>query len=303
MRAVLLAILLAVPATYAAVADEQAAGARLSDTYPHLCAGCLRFARVEDLKEGVIASADGLIISQKDIDEETSASPASLREQVRKYPMYALEQMITRKLILREAQNWAGQVGKDSKTPEQALVREYLASQIPKIDVSSQEVEELYAEQAEKFGGASLETMRATIADYCREEKRTGAELSFMDLVGKRRGILVSAAWVKKQAEAWAKNPVEQARASGKPSFVNFGVIGCCDIMHPVIEAIRPVYGDRLNVVFVHVGEEKILASLYGIRSIPVQVFMDKAGKEQSGHTGALSKEEVKAKLAELGVK
>ena len=46
-----------------------------------------------------------------------------------------------------------------------------------------------------------------------------------------------------------------------------------------------------------------VLASLYGIRSIPVQVFMDKAGKEQSRHTGALSKEEVKAKLAELGVK
>ena len=35
-------------------------------------------------------------------------------------------------------------------------------------------------------------------------------------------------------------------------------------------------YAGRANVVFVSVREEQILASRYGIQSIPVQIFFDK---------------------------
>ena len=56
-------------------------------------------------------------------------------------------------------------------------------------------------------------------------------------------------------------------------------------------------------MVFVSVREEQILASRYGIQSIPVQIFFDKDGKEVFRHTGFWPQEELEKKLAEIGVK
>ena len=46
-------------------------------------------------------------------------------------------------------------------------------------------------------------------------------------------------------------------------------------MMQPILDKLRKDFPEKLNVVFVHVREEQILASRYGIRSIPVQVFDD----------------------------
>jgi thioredoxin-related protein len=59
---------------------------------------------------------------------------------------------------------------------------------------------------------------------------------------------------------------------------------------------------DRLNVVFVHVGEEEMLAMRYGIRSIPVQVFFDSEGKEVFRHVGFFPEKEVITQLNKIGV-
>ena len=57
------------------------------------------------------------------------------------------------------------------------------------------------------------------------------------------------------------------------------------------------------NVLFVHVREQEILAARYGISSIPVQVFFDKAGKEVFRHVGFFPQEDVERKLKEMGVR
>ena len=56
-------------------------------------------------------------------------------------------------------------------------------------------------------------------------------------------------------------------------------------------------------MLFVHVGEQEILASRYGIQSIPVQVFYDNKGKEIFRHTGFFAQPEIEKKLVEMGVK
>ena len=96
---------------------------------------------------------------------------------------------------------------------------------------------------------------------------------------------------------------MERARLSGKPTFVTFSVIGCCDKMYPIVEDIAATYGERLNVVFVHIGEEEILSDLYGIDTIPVQLFFDGSGKELWRHTGFLPENDIVARFAEMGVK
>jgi len=123
--------------------------------------------------------------------------------------------------------------------------------------------------------------------------------------MGQRTPIEVSAAWVKKQAELARDNPVDKARSSGKPTFANFGAKGCipCDKMEPIREAIRKKYEGKLNVVFIHVRNDQILASRYGVQAIPLLVFFNAEGKEVFRHMGFFPQEKVEAKLAEMGVK
>ncbi|MDD3805423.1 MAG: thioredoxin domain-containing protein, partial [bacterium] len=69
------------------------------------------------------------------------------------------------------------------------------------------------------------------------------------------------------------------------------------------LESVKTEYAGKLNVLFVHVRKEQILAARYGIESIPVQVFFDKDGKEIFRHTGFFPREQIVSKLAEIGVK
>ena len=56
-------------------------------------------------------------------------------------------------------------------------------------------------------------------------------------------------------------------------------------------------------MLFVSVRVEQVLASRYGVQTIPVQVFFDASGKEVFRHTGFWPQEELEKKLAEMGVK
>ena len=50
----------------------------------------------------------------------------------------------------------------------------------------------------------------------------------------------MSASWAREQAVLAKDNPVDKARASGKPSLVDFGAKGCipCDMLAPILEAL-----------------------------------------------------------------
>jgi len=85
---------------------------------------------------------------------------------------------------------------------------------------------------------------------------------------------------------------------------IEFGATGCipCDMMQPVLDSLRKKFPEALNVEFVHVNEQQVLAGRYGIQSIPVQVFFDKAGKEVFRHTGFFAEKEVLDQLQKMGV-
>ncbi|MDI6798259.1 MAG: thioredoxin family protein, partial [Desulfatibacillaceae bacterium] len=84
-----------------------------------------------------------------------------------------------------------------------------------------------------------------------------------------------------------------------------FGASGCepCDRMQPILDRLKAKFPKTLNVVFINVRDQPILAARYSIRSIPVQAFFDEDGKEAFRHTGFFSQENVEEQLAKLGVK
>lgn len=74
-------------------------------------------------------------------------------------------------------------------------------------------------------------------------------------------------------------------------------------MMQPILNKLRKKFPDRLNVVFAHVRDDPIMGARFGIRSIPVQVFFDKNGREVFRHTGFYAEPEVLKQVAKMGVK
>lgn len=274
--------------------------------YPNLASAALVYAKLAELPEGVLLRSGELAVTQKDVDADIAKAPEAVREQLRKNAFFVLEQNATRRLLLQEAKAAAASDSKDvTKLSDQDLLKAHFNKVTADVKVTDQEVAEFYQRNAEVCGGQSLQDAKEVIAGYLRQEKQQETANRYAQTLGQRVPIEVDAAWVKRQAALALDNPVDKARASGKPSLVDFGATGCipCDKLAPILEAMKTKHEGKANVIFVHVRDEQVLASRYGIQSIPVQVFFDKDGKEIFRHTGFWPQEELEKKLADMGVK
>ena len=92
-----------------------------------------------------------------------------------------------------------------------------------------------------------------------------------------------------------------------KVTFIELGSVRCipCQKMQPIMKSIEEKYAGQVKVVFhdVWTPEGKPFASIYGIESIPTQVFLDENGKEYKRHVGFFPEEELVKVLTEKGVK
>jgi len=99
----------------------------------------------------------------------------------------------------------------------------------------------------------------------------------------------------------------KQAEPKYKVTFIELGSVRCipCQKMQPVMKSIEEKYPGQVKVVFhdVWTPEGKPFASVYGIESIPTQVFLDENGKEYSRHVGFFPEEELVKVLKQKGVK
>jgi len=97
--------------------------------------------------------------------------------------------------------------------------------------------------------------------------------------------------------------PLEEALTNGKPTVAEFGATTCipCKRMKPIMEEIAAEYSDRLNMSFVDVSKIREMAERYAITLIPTQIFFDSSGQEVARHIGYWPKEDVVAKLQEIG--
>ncbi len=276
------------------------------DAYPGLASNSLTYARLSDLPSGVLLRTDGLTIKDKDIAEEIAKAPQEMQAQLKKNAFFVLEDMTTRKLLVVLAKAKAPEQKKDVPVPtERELIQKYLKEVVAKVEVSDAEVTEFYQNNKDACGGATLAQVKDQLRQYVLQEKQQQAVNEHVRTLGQRMLLEVSAAWTKEQSILARDNPVDKARASGKPSLVDFGATGCrpCDMLAPILETLKEKYAGKLNVLFIHVGQEQILASRYGIQTIPAQVFFDKNGKEVFRHIGFFPQDEIEKKLDEFGLK
>lgn len=290
------------PAEAASSAPAKIA-ATVEQTCPGLASGALATAAAGSLPAGVLLQADGgIAITAADLQAEMDRAPESMRASLRRNALFLLEQLAAQRLLLAEARQAAGGPARNDET---ALIPEYLQTLTASVTVSEAETAAFYEANQEMCGGAKFGDIKDSIKDYALDEKRRKVLQGHILGLGGRHHAVVAADWLNVQNTAMRQNPVDRARASGMPSIVDFGAKGCrpCDMLAPVLDALQTQYAGKMNVLFISVREEPVLAARYGISTIPVQVFFDKNGKELFRHNGFWPQAKLEAKAAELGVK
>ena len=288
------------------VAEEGKAADTVEAVYPGLLTGVLSSATPGDLAAGVLVDMDTRKITQEELDNVLANSPEEMREELARNAVFLVQEMATKTLLLRAAAEAAAAKDKDLEgKSEPEIISDYLQELVADVSVSDAEVREFYEGNRDMFGGAELGDVEETLGQYLLKVKRQEMVDRHIRSLGGKYHVVISASWLKAQAVLARDNPVDKARASGKPTMVDFGAEGCrpCDMMAPILEDLRKKYSGRANIVFVHAGKHRVLSARYGIQAIPVQVFFDKDGREVSRHTGFFPQVEIEKKLVQLGVR
>jgi len=275
-------------------------GASVEEAYPGLAAGILRHARLASLEKGVVLTAGDVKVSEAYLSDIVQNAESGIRSQLRKNLIFVLEQEITRKLLLDEA----SKSGAGKGIPQDKRIMSFLQGKAEKVTVSEKDLRTFYEQNKDAVGGAPFDQVKDSLRGYLLNEKKQRAIAEYIEKMGRGASLRIDAAWLKKQFVPAMDNPVDRARRSGKPSMVEFGASGCrpCDMMQPILTNLRKKYREKLNVLFVQVRQEQILAARYGIHSIPVQAFFNSKGKEVFRHVGFFPQEQVEKVLAQLEV-
>ncbi len=130
---------------------------------------------------------------------------------------------------------------------------------------------------------------------------------------------LAGRALLKAEADRWAAKNVAKASGNTGNALIQAylrSIAGSAKVSDAEVRAfydqnrdmfagapLRNAYRGKCQVIEVQVRDEPVLASRYGIESIPVLAFYDKNGDEVFRHTGFWPKESIVSKLAELGIK
>lgn len=84
---------------------------------------------------------------------------------------------------------------------------------------------------------------------------------------------------------------------SYKTTFLEFGALGCaaCKRMELVMEEIKSVYPENVNVVFLNIliPENQNKMKYFGVSAIPTQILLDSSGNEYYRHIGYISTSEL----------
>jgi thiol-disulfide isomerase/thioredoxin len=273
----------------------------VEEKYPGLATGVLKSAELKEMPAGIILRTENVEIRESHLQEKMVAAEPKIREQLQNNLFFLLEQEATMKMLVHEAMNSGIKTEGLSDTEAIKTHLDHISQQ---ASVPETEVKAFYEANKEMVGGLPFEQVKDSMHEFLLQQKKSETIDGYITGLGNRNTIQVDQAWAKTQYHKAQDNPVDRARMSGKPTMVEFGATGCvpCDMMQPILDNLRKNYPDQLNVVFVHVGEEQVLAARFGIRAIPVQVFFDAQGKEVFRHVGFFAQTEVTKQLSQMGV-
>jgi thioredoxin 1 len=294
---------IAISPSYASKTSEKVK--TVEKLYPNLAAGVLIYAKVDTLQDRVLFKTSDIQITQSDIEAAISKQPQQFQQELRRNAFFVLEQEATRKILKKVAAQKLPEKGKDvNSMDDNQLVRSFFEELTKDVKVTDKDIETFYKENESVFCGTPLKSVRKQIESYVLQDKKQRFVDQYIQTLGQKLEIVVSDSWTKQQAANAKDNPLDKARASGKPTLAIFSAASCCgpDKMIPIRDALLKKYDTKINIVYIEPRKEQILAARYSIRAIPTQVFYDSNGKEFFRHSGFYSEKDITNKLGEIGV-
>ncbi len=288
------------PAAGIPVPEVPADAPVMVDAYPLLASGVLTHARLMELEPGVVLQAEGVRITEADLNEDLAGVPPSFQEQMAKNRILMLDQRATEALIKVEALK----ASPGASAGDPMLAQRFMEQKVAGVDVTEDEVKTFYDENREMVGNAPFDQIAPRIQQHLIQQKQQETVGNYIRDLGLQHVMALSGDWVKTQAVSAMDNPVDKARASGVPTMASFGADTCmpCKMMKPLREAVAEKYGKRLNVVYVHVNKDQVLAQRYGVQGIPFMIFFDAEGQKVHEQAGMMSEAQLEEWLDKIGV-
>lgn len=145
--------------------------------------------------------------------------------------------------------------------------------------------------------------MRAEGASESLERRVTRGGLKNVIVIGVVVVVVSVAALLRFNPSGGSGDSVPAPTIRGLPRMLDLGADKCipCKEMAPILVELRKEYDGKAAIEFIDVWKNPSAAEPYGARIIPTQIFFDRSGKEVWRHEGFLAKDEIVAKLKELG--
>ncbi len=270
-------------------------------------------ATTERKKVVMLAKVNRKAITSEDFNQELEDLPPQYREVFEESKEEFLEQLIIKEILLQEAERQKlesekeiqEKIEENKKNREEILIQELTQKMTEDVQVSPKEIRSLYEELKSEMQGNSFQEVKGSLKTYLlQEKKRKKLETQIEELKSTAR-ITRNEEWLKTQRAIKMRNPLDEALQKGKPVVADFGRGTCipCKQMKPILEELAIEYKGKAYILIIEIDEYKTLTRRHRIRLIPTQIFFNDKGNEVYRHEGFMSKETIKEKLNEMGVK
>ena len=249
-------------------------------------------------------------ITVAQFDRELGKIPSPFQEVFREEPKQYLEQVITKEVVLQEAQRLGVKADPAAKGEDVdlSIMQNLLKKEVlDKIQIDPKEVAEVYKQHKDQMGKKSLAEVTPMLEEAIRELKGKEKAEEYVASLKNKAKIEINEDRLKDVTAlppaTNTKEEFQQAVKSGKPVLVDFGANSCmpCRQLRPILKEIEKEQGEKVRILIIDVYKYQDLAREYRVQLIPTLVFLDKTGKEVFRHVGAWDKESIVGKLKEAG--
>jgi len=256
-------------------------------------------------------------ITVEQFNKELAKVESPMREMYQEEPNKLLEVIVIRTLLVQEAKKQGisppaktyKDITQTPQAPEEALVGELMKKKFsspPKV--TPEEISTFYSVFKSQMGGKPLNEVAPAIEQIIQEGKQREEMERFVEDLQKKAKLEIDQERLKKISakppESNTEDEFKKALTVGRPVLVDFGANSCipCRQLRPILKEIGKEYAGKAEILVIDVYKYQNLARDFKVQLIPTLVFFDPKGKEVFRHVGVLEKEQIVAKLKEIGM-